>query len=384
MQKIVEELQDTINKDINIMDENACIVASTDPARIGMHHMGAQRIITKRIPELIIDNSSNLLGTKKGINFPIVLNNEIIGVVGITGERDEVEPFGKIIKKMTEILISEEYQKEQQHLIEDSINNFVYNWILKSQNDDEKEMERIALSGELLGIDVKLSRTVIILNIDLNNKQDEIQMVNRQSLHNRIMNQFRKRLKDDKQNVVVDIGGNIIILLHEELLNHALLRIQNILDELEQHYNVKIAGGIGSIGCAAAELRQSYKEAEISCNIMMKYRDKGIKLYSDVDLEMLLQSVSHQSKLLFFNKVFSGCMKKDIDDYAALLRTLIENNGSINRTAEQLYLHKNTIQYRLNKIKETTGYNPRNMKEIVPLYIAMLIYEESLANDLRE
>jgi len=376
MQQIVEELRDTINKDINIMDNTGCIVAATDPSRVGMYHMGAQKIIAKKMSELLIDDAQSFGGSKKGINLPIYINDELIGVVGITGERKEVEPFGKVIKKMTEILITEEYQKEQTHLIENTINNFVYNWIFKSQDEDSAEGNKFMLSGELLGIDVQISRAVIVMNIDCVDKPEDLNDVKRQSLYNRIINRIRINLKEDKQNIVVEIGGSIIILLHEDSLDRALERVKAIAEGLEKHYNIKIAGGIGSVGVKPVEIRQSYKEADISCNIMSKFKDKGIKLYSDVDLELLLQTVPYHSKMSFYKKIFSNCSNKEIDNYVSLIRTLIENNGAIGNTAEQLFLHKNTVQYRLNKLKDATGYDPRNMKEIVPLYIAMLIYEE--------
>jgi carbohydrate diacid regulator len=376
MQKIVEELRLSIDRDINIMDETGCIIASTDPTRPGIIHSGAQKIIQQRMTELLIGDETCFEGARRGINFPIYINDEIVGVVGITGEREEVEPFGKIIKKMTEILISEEYQKDQTLLIENTKNNFVYSWLFEPINEDEQQDDKFIASGKLLGINVCIPRIIIILHAEMSEVEVEDD-VKRQMLNNRIIKRIRKLLDYDPQNIVVQIGARIIILLQGESTEAAYEKIKEIKVQIEQKYNVKIAGGIGSVGSHPLEIRQSYKEAEMSCDLMYNLKDKGIKVYGDIDMELLLKTIPAHNRNSFVNKIFKNCSKKEVDGLMLLLRTLVENNGSISQTAEQLYLHKNTVQYRLLKLKELTGYDPRSMKELVPLYVGMLIYEEN-------
>ena len=99
------------------MDETGCIIASSDISRIGTYHSGAQRVISQRLEELVISEEDRYAGAKNGINLPIIIENEIIGVVGITGEKEEVQILGKIIQKMTKILIMESYQNNQKKIM---------------------------------------------------------------------------------------------------------------------------------------------------------------------------------------------------------------------------------------------------------------------------
>lgn len=81
--KIVEKLMADIPYNINIMDERGKIIASGDSARIGERHRGAERAINERKNiEIYKDTSLE----KKGTNEPIILNDHILGVVGISGE----------------------------------------------------------------------------------------------------------------------------------------------------------------------------------------------------------------------------------------------------------------------------------------------------------
>ena len=129
------------------------------------------------------------------------------------------------------------------------------------------------------------------------------------------------------------------------------------------------------MGTNRAEIRRSYREADTACNLAMRLRNRRIKVYSDVDMELLLENISKHDRELFVKRVFKDCQEGEILRWVQLLRCYSENNGSITKTAENCYIHKNTLQYRLSKLKEVTGYDPRNINESIPLYIAMLIYE---------
>lgn len=377
MQTIVEELRGSIDKDINIMDKTGYVIASTDPTRIGVHHQGAQRIIDQKMNELLIGDETCFDGARRGINLPIFYNEEIVGVVGITGEREEVEPFGKVIKKMTEILLAEEYQKDHNQLIENTKNNFVYTWLFRNLQENEEEREKFISGGRLLGIEVFVQRVVVVLYVEDEAENQSVDNVEVQMRNNRIVKRIYKMVGADEQNIVVQIGARIILLLHEENCENAYEKVKTIKNRIEPHYKIKVAGGIGSVGTELEEIRKSYKEAEMSCNLMKNMKDMGIMIHGDIDMEMLVHSIPDHQRAAFLNKILKSGKRKEIENNMLLLRCLVENNGSITNTANQLYLHKNTVQYRIGKIKELTGYDPRIMKEMVPLYIALLMYEEN-------
>ena len=104
-QHIVDEMKASIHWDINIMDGEGAILASTNPTRQGKLHQGALRIIREGLPELTIWEDDPEAGVQRGINLPIVLDGQLAGVIGVTGDPAEVSVFGDIIKRMTEIMV---------------------------------------------------------------------------------------------------------------------------------------------------------------------------------------------------------------------------------------------------------------------------------------
>lgn len=94
---IVREISNTIHQNANFMDDTGHIIASTDPVRIGTYHVGAQKIIEERLDYLKINTDEEYNGTKVGINMPVYLKGEIVGVLGISGEWSQIEKYINLI-----------------------------------------------------------------------------------------------------------------------------------------------------------------------------------------------------------------------------------------------------------------------------------------------
>lgn len=160
---IVNEIKKILHENINLMDENGNIVASTDPERIGVTHSGALRIIEEGFQELIIteEEEASDSSVRAGINLPLIVNNRITGVVGITGDPQLVRPYGAIVKRMTEIMIEDIIRREN-NLYDDRIfNSFLSEWLeLNETTYSHFFIER----GKSLGIDVRKKYRILAVN----------------------------------------------------------------------------------------------------------------------------------------------------------------------------------------------------------------------------
>ena len=156
--RIVTELSEIISQKVNLMDEKGMIIASTDPERIGTLHVGSQEVLEKKISALVIHNDDEYPGSKAGLNLPIEMDGRYIGVVGITGRYESIEKYGRIIKKMTEILLLDDYLKEQKHLARSVRSRYIQEWITDL---DETNISSFASRGIALGIDITIPRRVM-------------------------------------------------------------------------------------------------------------------------------------------------------------------------------------------------------------------------------
>ena len=93
----MKEIGQVIDSNINFMDETGQIIASLDQSRGGMLHMGAKMIIQEELKEYIVTQEMATVSTREGINLPIRVMNEVVGVVGIDamekGSTDAAQMF---------------------------------------------------------------------------------------------------------------------------------------------------------------------------------------------------------------------------------------------------------------------------------------------------
>ena len=365
-QDIVEDMKEIINQDINYFDHNGIIIASTDKDRIGTFHGGAKKTLEIE-DNLIINYDGEYEGTRAGINLPVYFEKEIVGVIGITGKRKEVEKYGKIIQRMTEILIKEAYIKEQDNMEREAKRQFIEELLFRYHSDDRTLLMR----AEFLNINTNIPRIVSIARI-IEKDEDVISLT--PNRNDRIFTSFKKLLDNSSQNLIVQSGMNIIVIHKLRVKENIDTIVKNIKENIEKKYNVKLFFGIGEESNNLIEIKKSYKEAKKALDIALASRSKDILHYNDLDIGLLLDDIPTDTINKYTQKIFMNMTKKEINDYSILMDSYMKHNGSITKASDELYLHKNTLQYRLNKLNSLTGFNPRNVNDMVVLYLAFTLY----------
>lgn len=106
-QRIVDVLAPAVNQHINLMSSAGTIIASTDPERIGTQHRGAAQVLETGRP-VIVREPVDGIPDKPGINLPLTIDGQLSGVIGITGDPDVVEPLAQVAVLTVELLIEQE------------------------------------------------------------------------------------------------------------------------------------------------------------------------------------------------------------------------------------------------------------------------------------
>lgn len=350
-QEIVKEISQLLKTKINIMNNKGIIIASSNKNRINTFHEGAYKIITNKLNELEVqEKDSDLQGTYQGLNFPIEFNNEIIGVVGITGTSETTRAYGNIVKKMTEILVEGKAKDEAKRNKELIKSYFLIDWIA---SDNTPYNLQLIQRGLDLNINIEKERRVIALYISASNQQLAI------DLEKKIINRF---YTSNTSNLIFK-ESNYLIIATEELdkinLNNQLNKIINSL----KTDNVKIFIGISSIIKDFYNINMYYKNAIHALNIQRLRNISGFSYYKDLAIELIYEHIPTSTKTEIINKIFSKYNSDNIEKPIEILKTYFEFNGSIKRAALKLNMHPNTLQYHLNKIKEDTNLDPRNIKD---------------------
>ena len=346
---ILLKMKEIINQDLNYININGVIIASTDPKRVGDFHE-ASLLCIKKAKEVIIENDEQYVGSRKGINMPIYFDDNIIGVIGITGEKSEVEKYGEIIRMMTGILIKEAWIKDQNIRKKEIIKAFIERIILDYDHDIYPMKNFI------------FPYTAIVGTVD----KDSFLF-----LDDKITDTLRDFFVYDKRHFFTISRNEIIILYHFYKDEDIVSSIEKLQSLILKKFNILIKFGIGSKAINSQELKISYTNAkEILKTSSIFSSKKSIFDYNMMDLELLFMNLNKNAIEKFNNKILENISEKDFEEFSNILSIYEEENGSIIHTADRLFMHKNTLQYKLNKLKRLSNYDPRNLKDFTILSLA--------------
>lgn len=143
-----------------------------------------------------------------------------------------------------------------------------------------------------------------------------------------------------------------------------------------------VNAGVGSVFNELNELMKSFKEAESAIEYARKYKnEKGLILFNQYKIQALLNNVSDKVNLInYCDEVLETIRLHDEINHTAYIKTLrcyLYNDLNPSQTAAEMYIHKNTVLYRLTRLNELFGINLDNLQQLTSLYLSMLILDET-------
>ncbi len=388
-QQIVDRTINIIGKNINIMDEQGYIIGSGDKSRLNQYHEGAALVIKNKEKLFIYpENKNHLAGVKPGVNLPIEEQKKIIGVVGITGDPDEVGPFGEVIKMIVEMMLQQQFLLKEIDLERQAKENFIHDLISgRVGNDSDLFIAR----GQIVGYDITLPRLALLINIYRFGKtakhsfqqysglkEGEIYL---QRLKNDILRTVRDLFIQQPQDIVSYIGGDRFLILKtinlqdtpEAIREKSIKTSQKIKNAILTQRKFEASVGIGEYYAGVKGIMRSYQEACRALEIGDKVSSKmGIHHIAHLGISRLFVEISPETRNDFIHYICKDNMSKKIKPvFWETLRAFFDNNLNITDTAKAIYVHRNTLLYRLERIKQFTDLDPRRFDDALQLYIAL-------------
>ena len=370
-QEIVMEIGNIIGQNINLMDEQGVIIASTDPSRIGNHHLGANAIITQGLNELYISPEQASDTTRPGLNLAIKNGGKTMGVVGISGDRESIYGYGQIVKKMTEILIRERVEEDTRRVDRHLVHRYLEEWVLEDgfRNGGQDFVEK----GRAMGIDIRIPRRVLVVRPLFD---PETQVREREE---RLAAELEPFIMMNRQALTFRAVGQQIVLLNTQREETMLHYARQLQQAAMQAFGLPLA-----IGCdgSSTDIHTAYRQAERALQAASVIPGR-LALYRQLALELFADEVTRSTKEEYVRKLFPGQSEAQLDGWMRLLEAYFSTNGSLQKAAAQLYIHKNTLQYRLLKLRELSGYDLRHPDGGAVFYLAHSFYRQLTAQPLR-
>lgn len=345
-QAIVNKMMDVIPYNVNIMDSNGIIIGSGDNNRIGKIHEGAiQAISLKKLISIYKDTED----VKRGVNMPIYFRDKIAGVIGISGDPNVVNQFASIVTVTAELLINQEYMFSEKRTREQIKEQILYQLAFL----DEPYKEDFIKRANSLGIDLTLPRRAVAIS-----------SINRTKLN---FDKIRNFINDNEYIIRLNPENFVLLLIEDErMLN---FRVRNFRKNLSEN-------SIISIGKKNSIISKSVNEALKCIEIIKRFNVSiNISSYDDIIPIDALSNVSYKEDYK------SIILKLEEDGKGSeLVKTLlsfIKHNGEISAIAKELHIHRNSLNYRIQKIKDITGKDPKNFLDLLHLFTALVVFNLS-------
>lgn len=351
--EIVEQTMIRLKRNLNVMDTNGMILSSGDEERIDKIHEGAAHV-AKTGEELWItqENLTAWHGAKPGVNMPIHFQQQLVGVIGITGNPEELQDFATLVQLTTEMMVHQS--------------------LITSRAEWKRKMKELIfeelISGEPLSPIVKERLTLLEFSTMGPFTTLLIESENFLPSSQRIIEQLEDQF--EKNTVLIGYSQlNELFILHSQVSETALKsKLAKLLPILQKESFVRI--GVGYPVNALDEIRYSYTTAKNA--LQFAHPKQQLIYFEDIELLALLKkNASTIETDRFSNRVLNGIN----DQLQQTLTVYFASNQSSKKSAELLNIHRHTLTYRLRKVEELTGYNPSHFQDAFVLKIALLLLE---------
>lgn len=286
--------------------------------------------------------------------FKIYDEHQLEYILLANGGSDDVYMVGKIAVFQIQNLLTaykERFDKD----------NFIKNLLL-----DNLLLVDIYNRAKKLHIDTEVRRVIFI--IETKHEKDTNALDNVRGL-------LGSRTKDfvtavDEKNIIV-VKELEPTDSHKELEKTA----QGFYDILKEEGEEDILIAYGTVVGDIKEVSKSYKEAKLALDVgKIFFGERSIIVYSTLGIGRLIYQLPIPLCKMFIREIFEGKSPDDFDEETlATINKFFENNLNVSETSRQLYIHRNTLVYRLDKLQKSTGLDLRVFEDAITFKIALMV-----------
>ena len=381
-QEICDITHGIIGHHVLITDEKGLTIGSSDPSRLRTIHTPSLECMSSRT-ETFTDQeeASRLKDVKPGVTLPICLAGEVMGSIAIAGDHREVARFGYLVQKQAELFIREQVIQESAGARDRAIQELVAYISSFAPGHDDPGI--LATRIRELGFEPDIPRVCLILEPGQAKPEigeKALDPLERASLIKEMQEVMRSAFPEPS-NFGSSLGRRRFAVFapiegaeENPLQDHIVAGCQKCREKM-RGMGLILTVGAGSAARALEELHDSYLDAWKALTIGLK-KNEPARTHSigDYQMEDLLTTVNTKKGRIFVDRNLSGLRKvPDREETLHTFHAWCRHPCSPGLVARELNIHRNTLRYRIEKIKKATGHDIRNFRDVFELYMAVTL-----------
>ncbi|MBD3964281.1 carbohydrate diacid regulon transcriptional regulator CdaR [Xanthomonas citri pv. citri] len=385
-QSIVDRAMTIIDGNVNVMDHSGVIIASGEPARIGQLHEGALLVLSRQgRVEIDAALAQQLDAVRPGVNLPLIAEGRIVGCVGLTGDPQRIGQQAELVRMAAEAML------EQAGLLrllarDARLREEVTLGLIRPDGPTP------ALAGwaERLGIALELPRVAAVIEVESDSLDLDAMLVELQRLHTLLST-------PERGNLIAATALNELVVLKPALdrrghwdVEEQRRRAHSLLERMRASSRLRIRLALGQYFPQSNGLALSHQIARTTMRIGKARTTMRIGkartphadafFYDDYRLPVLVDDLRQAWQAEELRKPLQALLAQD--RRSQLLKTLSVWFGAGMRmapTAKALGIHRNTLDYRMQRIQELCAVDLGNTDDCMRLYLALQMRDDSAA-----
>ncbi len=239
--------------------------------------------------------------------------------------------------------------------------NFIKNLLL-----DNLLLVDIYNRSEKLHIDMQARRVVYIIETDRDKDGSDLKKI--KGIYGSRAQDFVTAVDEKDIIVVKELSENET---YEDLYKTAEVMLDLLRDEAKKEIHIAYGTIVGEI----KEVSRSYKEARMALDVSkIFFPEKNVVAYSTLGIGRLIYQLPIPLCKMFIREIFDNKSPDDFDEETLVtINKFFENNLNVSETSRQLYIHRNTLVYRLDKLQKSTGLDLRVFEDAITFKIALMV-----------
>ena len=344
-QSVIYQMKDAFDRVIGVLDENGVVISCSDLGKMGEIRQGVREELSFSTEVMSSDGYTyRYMGAGQKSEY----------VVFIEGEDKMAEKMSKLLAVSLgniKSLYDEKYDKGS------FIKNIILDNILPSD---------IYIKSKELHFNTEELRVVFLIKFFGKTDMMPFEM---------LQNMFPDKARD----YVISVGEHDIVLVKElkpgtdmkEIENMAI----NIADTLSSEFYTKVVIGISTIVENIKDLAKAYQEAQVALEVGKVFEnEKNIISYENLGIGRLIYQLPTTLCEMFLQEVFKKGSLESLDRETLMtIQCFFENNLNVSETSRKLFVHRNTLVYRLEKIRNLTGLDLREFNHAITFKVALMV-----------
>ena len=344
LQNTIDGLKTITRIDMCVLDVDGKVLATTSPDANGYEESVSTFAKSPADSQVISGHQF----------FKVYDDNQLEYILLVMGGSDDVYIIGKLATFQIQNLMvayKERFDKD----------NFIKNLLL-----DNLLLVDIYNRAKKLHIDSEAKRVVLL--VETQTEKDNTALETVRTL-------FATRTRD----FITAVDEKNIIIVKEVKQSETYKDIEQtafvILDTLNTEAMSRVKVAFGTIISSLKDVSKSYKEAKMALDVgKIFYSDKNVVAYSNLGIGRLIYQLPIPLCKMFIREIFGDMSPDDFDEETlATINKFFENSLNVSETSRQLFIHRNTLVYRLDKIQKITGLDLRVFEDAITFNIALMV-----------